>query len=493
MDLLECPVCLETYDDPQLLPSCGHTFCRHCVDRLRGLAVGPAWPPKCPTCRSPFRPGDPRPNHALRQLLAERPRTPRAHSDRAVAAFASDAAPTGGLRRGLTRELNEIGAKPDASKVRRLEGLGVPFGLARLLEEEDRQIGRRIFLLDNSGSTQAYDGHHYQAMPDGTWRSMPCSRWEEIKHMALEQAQWNQAMGTPCEFVLLNPGPEPLQEGRDYVRMDGASGPAAVDALRRMLEGGGPRGVTPIADRLQEIHQRVSGQQAELARNGQRVVLVIATDGLPTSAGSGQSTSQDKQRMVQALKRLGAELSVFIVIRLTTDEDSVVDYYNEVDEELELPLEVLDDIESEAREIRGKGNGWLAYSPLLHKIREGGTFVKLFDLLDERCFTPTEVSLMAQLLLRREGQAPMPRSADDFCDALEDAVDEAPLVYDPLRRTMGPPIHVGEVRWALFPLAARLAGAARAAVANIGLLLAGPGGSCMAGPAGNLEQHNLVF
>merc|ERR1711904_596233 len=134
------------------------------------------------------------------------------------------------------------------------------------------------------------------------------------------------------------------------------------------------------------------------------------------------SSDSQKRELVQILKRLGFELSVFIVIRLTTDNDSVVDYYNQVDAELELPLEVIDDIKSEAKEIISQGNGWLTYSPLLHRIREGGTFVKLFDLLDERQLTPTEVSLFTQLLLRREGDAPMPRSAEDFCAALDQAV-----------------------------------------------------------------------
>ena len=35
-------------------------------------------------------------------------------------------------------------------------------------------------------------------------------------------------------------------------------------------------------------------------------------------------------------------------------------------------MEVLDDIESEAKEIMAAGNGWLVYTPLLHKIREAG-------------------------------------------------------------------------------------------------------------------------
>ena len=50
-------------------------------------------------------------------------------------------------------------------------------------------------------------------------------------------------------------------------------------------------------------------------------------------------------------------------------------------------MDVLDDICSEAREVYGHGNKWLTYSPYLHTVREGGTNIKLLDLLDERRFT----------------------------------------------------------------------------------------------------------
>jgi hypothetical protein len=308
--------------------------------------------------------------------------------------------------------------------------------------------------------------------------------------MALQHAEWNAAIGTPCEFVLLNPGPGPVQEGRDFVRLNSASESvsSSLQSLRRMLDATGPRGLTPLKDRLEEIYHRIQAQYQELAQNGQRVVLVIATDGLPTSTFSSESTGRHKTELVQILKRLGFELSVFIVIRLTTDDDGVVDYYNQVDAELELPLEVIDDIKSEAREIQSQGNSWLTYSPLLHKIREGGTFVKLLDLLDERRLTPTEISVFVQLLLRQEQDEPMPRSAAEFCDAVDDALEHAPLVYDPLKNSMGPAINLQKVRWALHGgLAGHLVGSIQSLVQSLSLPLQ----QCSAPQT--FAQHDLVF
>lgn len=463
MDHLECPVCLETFQDPVILPSCGHTFCRLCVSRIASTAAD-RWlgfgrgsgSHACPTCRAPFRLGEVRTNFALTQLMNDHARDQ--HGQPQMALGTQSSVRTGetsgesvGLRRLCTRNFGNMDG--DMAQIQKFQSLGVPWGLARLLAEEDCKIGLRIFLLDNSGSTASYDGHLYQELPDGKCVSYPCSRWEEIKHMALQHAEWNAKIGTPCEFVLLNPGPGPVQEGRDFVRMNAGSESvsSSLQSLQRMLDSTQPGGLTPLRDRLEEIHRRIQAQHMELAQNGQRIVLVIATDGLPTSSSSGASTATNKSQFVEVLNRLGFELSVFIVIRLCTDDTAVADYYNKVDEELELPLEVVDDIQSEAREIRSAGNSWLTYSPLLHKIREGGTFVKLLDVLDERRLTPIEVSMFVQLLLRREQDEPMPRCAEDFCHALADSVEGSPLVYDPITGCMEPAIKMSYVKWAVHP------------------------------------------
>ncbi|XP_022542809.2 nuclear factor 7, brain-like [Astyanax mexicanus] len=59
-DDLSCPVCCELYQDPQLL-SCGHSFCRRCLNKHH--AVNPAR--ACPVCRQ-TSPQQPVANLALR-------------------------------------------------------------------------------------------------------------------------------------------------------------------------------------------------------------------------------------------------------------------------------------------------------------------------------------------------------------------------------------------------------------------------------------------
>merc|ERR1719387_1730897 len=311
-------------------------------------------------------------------------------------------------------------------------------------------IGLRIFLLDNSGSTSSYDGKYLEEVAGGNMKMVTCSRWQEIKRMALQQARCQIATGTPCEFVLLNPvsGHGNLQEGVDICSIHPTHGntEGQLATLDRMLGNVRPNGVTPLAQSLRQIRQRVLTVHGHLARQGLRTVLVIATDGLPTSQGY-TPTDAAKAEVVRELRQISVELPVFLVIRLCTDEDSVVEYYNRIDEEEELPLEVIDDLESEAQEIRQQGNDWLTYSPMIHMIREGGTFMKLLDLLDERKLNALEVRLLAGHFLQLADQQSLPVSdMAQFHKKAEENVRQMPKVFDPLRHRAAPCVDVRKLR-----------------------------------------------
>lgn len=46
----ECPVCLETYVDPRMLTTCGHSVCADCVQKLIEAPPNPT-SVTCPECR----------------------------------------------------------------------------------------------------------------------------------------------------------------------------------------------------------------------------------------------------------------------------------------------------------------------------------------------------------------------------------------------------------------------------------------------------------
>merc|ERR1712232_967560 len=157
------------------------------------------------------------------------------------------------------------------------------------------------------------------------------------------------------------------------------------------------------------------------------------------------------QAFVQCLRHFATSLRSFIVIRLATDEDKVVDYYNKMDEELELPLDILDDICGEAQEVYRAGNGWLTYSPLIHRVREGGSMDKLFDLLDERAYLPTEIRAFLESLLCSPVDAPLPRDPKELFATVSKIVQDAPLVFDGRTGRMAPPVDLGKLKSILIP------------------------------------------
>lgn len=442
MDLFSCPICFDQLTDPKIIPGCGHTLCGPCVQRLCPPAARAA---ACPTCRAAFRPCDVRTNFTVQALLQE--------YDASGGSFAQPSdrqsmLPGGNLAR------SGAGAGVQQGRRKQLEFLGVPSRLAAVVAEEDGRVGRRVFLLDNSGSTAALDGKALEQRPDGGLALRACSRWEEIKRLALDHAAWNAKLGTPCEFLVLNPKHRPSQEGVDFVHIDAHHTAAEVQIarLRRMLDDVRPGGGTPLGERVREIGKRVAAQSAALQAQGQSVILVLATDGLPTMAGA-RLDHAPRQDLVAALRHVMTTLPVTVVIRLCTDDGAVADFYSDIEKELELPLDVLDDAEGEAREIARVGNGWFTYTPELHRIREGGTFVKLLDLLDERRLSAVEASVLAQLLLREEGEPPLPRDPEAFCDEAERLAEEAELVPCARRRfRKEPPVDAQRLRVAVLGL-----------------------------------------
>ena len=94
-------------------------------------------------------------------------------------------------------------------------------------------------------------------------------------------------------------------------------------------------------------------------------------------------------------------------MRLCTNSDDIIEYWNDLDRQLEAPLEVLDDAEAEAKETTSP-NPWLTYGFPLHLVRTAGLRHKLFDLLDEKAFIGSQVAEMLSLLFGC-GAPPEPR------------------------------------------------------------------------------------
>jgi hypothetical protein len=197
------------------------------------------------------------------------------------------------------------------------------------------------------------------------------------------------------------------------------SNAADLNVIRKTMSTN-PTGYTPLCAQIRAVYDKVSQQANALRASGKKALLVIASD--------GASSDGD----VAAALRPFRSLPVWVVIRLCTDDDNVVSYWNGIDEELELDMDVLDDLTGEAGEVTSE-NPWLTYGMPLHRLREWGTTAKEFDLLDERGFNSAETKAFLSLIFGKS----MPHPDADY-DAFEAAIDETQdklsTVYDPLSK-----------------------------------------------------------
>jgi hypothetical protein len=200
------------------------------------------------------------------------------------------------------------------------------------------------------------------------------------------------------------------ERGSEFVQED-------LELFRQAFSTVQPLGVTPLTLHLKRIYQSI--QHLE-----DRIVLVVATDGRPTDEFGYISPLVD-QEFEHALRQL--QNKAWIVIRLCTNDDRIIKYYQKLDDQLELSLEVLDDYLDEAKEVHGY-NPWLTYSLCLHRCREMGMSChgryRWLDLLDERLLTRAEISDALQVL----GLAPRDDKGDfvstdnwdEFCRGVQD-------------------------------------------------------------------------
>uniref|UniRef100_A0A7S4V9A8 SAM domain-containing protein n=2 Tax=Ditylum brightwellii TaxID=49249 RepID=A0A7S4V9A8_9STRA len=316
----------------------------------------------------------------------------------------------------------------------------------------------RYWVIDNSGSMNTPDGHRIiESFQRNNVNIVSCTRWEEIKECVNYHARISALLCAPTIFRV-----SPIkEEAYDDLSLDNIStarnffltfdvlssysaiflkllndpgarvGPQQFSvaesgqalayqdeqAVRAIMDKARPSGTTPLTQHILEIHKKIRSIAPFLERDGQKAAIILATDGTPTDQ-QGISSEDASDQFLQALRLLEG-LPVWIVIRLCTDDDDVVNYYNDLDEQLELSLEVLDDFVAEAHEVY-EHNPWLNYGLPLHRTRELGFNDRVFDLIDERPLTKEEVRQFCALLFGEEQFDGVPDPSVDWFGFLAD-------------------------------------------------------------------------
>jgi len=325
----------------------------------------------------------------------------------------------------------------DESSINMLLAQGYTRGLANSLNDTKKAFAKRIWIVDNSGSMNCTDGHRFvETRYKNDVKMVPCSRWEEIQECVQYHIQLACSIGAPTEFRFLNDPGAHVGPQRFIVAEDSTydRSKEAMDIVRRAR----PTGVTPLTAHVMDIQREIRSMAPQLRAQGQKVAIVIATDGLPSDE-MGQGGMMMKQQFVNSLRSLEG-LPVWLVIRLCTDEDEVVEFYNELDSQLELSIEVLDDFVGEAKEIYST-NPWLNYALPIHRMREMGYHDRVFDLLDERLLTKSELRDFFFLLFGSENFDGVPDPSaewDSFARSIEELLKREKTQWDPIKFRMKP-------------------------------------------------------
>lgn len=338
-----------------------------------------------------------------------------------------------------------------------LGGQHLPEGIKRQFLASRDLFARRYWIVDNSGSMATSDGHRLVAAPGGRTAFAEASRWDELADTLRFHAETAAALRAPTEFRLLNPAtgtPQVVVVGDNAVPADQTrSRQAAAELWRRTdrvdqtpvaraelaavhaLIHSTPTGRTPLCAQIRAVVAEIQRGAPALRASGQRAVMVIASD--------GAATDGDVARALQPLR----DLPVWLVVRLCTDVDAVVQYWNNIDEDLELDMDVLDDFEAEALEVKGP-NPFLVYGLPLQRLREWGTQEKIFDLIDEKALAPSELRRLCVLILGPVAADLPPPDLDynAFQAALKPILARQTEVWDPTRKRNKPWLSVKKLR-----------------------------------------------
>lgn len=319
----------------------------------------------------------------------------------------------------------------------------LPAGLRDQFALSTKTFAERYWIVDNSTSMTTGDGKHLTGTSSSR-QLVSCSRWQELVDALRYHGETAIALRAPTHFLLLNqpagapkrylfgatPLTQPTHDGDVFIENVEEDERRQLESLCRTQ----PTGATPLCATIRTVVEEIRRLAPTLNAQHRRAVITIASD--------GEASDGDVAAALAPLK----DLPVMVVIRLCTDDQRIVEYWNEADAEVEVDMDVLDDLEGESQEVHNH-NPWLTYGLPLQRLREWGTANKLIDVLDERRLSPHEIQDMTRLIYgdRTAGDLPNPETEWDHYSRRLAMVNRNAhsSVWDPTRKKMRPWIRDG--------------------------------------------------
>lgn len=303
-----------------------------------------------------------------------------------------------------------------------------PEGLQETFIQNLKRIPIRYFICDDSGSMNTRDGHVKVDEPGQEEVMKPCTRWEELSAALKFHAELAHAAAAPTEFRFLNTTPS-YRIGFGEANEDEVFA-ALLDRLTQS-----PNRKTPLCKHIGEVIGEIRPLEEQLRSAGQKACIMIASD--------GESSDGD---IVTAMRPL-RKLPVWVVIRLCTDNERIVNYWNDIDSQLELDMDVLDDLSGEAAEVHA-ANPWLTYGEPLHRLREFGVLIKEADMMDTTKLTVDQIRRFCVIIFGGSvDDYPHPQlDWEGFIAKLQADINRTGLVWDPHSKKLSPWMHAAMIK-----------------------------------------------
>lgn len=129
-----------------------------------------------------------------------------------------------------------------------------------------------------------------------------------------------------------------------------------------------------------------------------------------------------------------------VIVRLCTEEQQVVDYWNNIDNQIELDIDVIDDQLGDAKQVN-EVNGWLTYGEPIHRLREFGASMKELDVIDESTLSSDQMRGICSYLFCNGDLNKIPHPGVEwrlFIKEIKNFNNKSPPVFCPISQTMKP-------------------------------------------------------
>eukprot|EP01084_Bolivina_argentea_P035436 65732_1 len=449
-----CFVCEEYYrreiNPAMTLVPCGHIACQPCIKTWRKENNS------CPQCRNPIQKVII--NRGLMDLIEETKTNP---SENKVIQQKSNVihAPKSTHHTTNTITKSELFKKSFSAKDK----------TAEIINDKCEMV---IYIIDNSKSMEYYsDGKIFTRDDYGIiTKKNGVLRWDEAKSKLQKIAKYNIKRKICASYYLLNPSNytkkssnwtsyipymgsncdvSNWKENIDFITID----PQSCDdimcrqkydiLIQNILSEYSIRGDTPL-DVITQYFGRNLGKFIDCSKYKNKAICYnIVTDGEPNN----------KSKFEKELRYLANNYNIFLVINLCTEDDGIVDYYNELDTKIGKELsgcDVIDDLESEQKEIVSVGNTFFVYCEEIHICRMAGCYSIIGDLMDEQRLSVYHACKLCNELCDLGKSGIGFNEREKYVEMVRKSVERKPNVYDYGRRKFAAIIDVNKLDWLIW-------------------------------------------